>query len=366
MSTPSHLDVYEQARVTALVARPELILTPGDAADLPAQEAAGCSDLLIGHFAAEVRKLFLDGAEGDDLAALVLDRYGITVPAASAATTQVTFTRATSGAGTISAGTRVATAVGVDGTFVTFVTRSDLVFGGATLSGTVAVDAQSPGEDGNVDAATLLRVLDTLFDTFTVTNAAAAAGGHERMTDAEIRDLARGYVKTLRKGTLAALEYGAKRVPQIRYATAVEEALPGYVTLYVSDAAGASNAQMVTDGQGEIDSGAISGESTGWRAGGVIVTVIGAAVVYQAIEFLLTVRTGVDAAALVDRARAAVVLAVNRLTAGEKLTILLIQEAAKSVARDSITDVDVTTPAANIAPAENEMIRTSSLLVTGG
>lgn len=365
MSTPSHLDVYEQARVTALVARPELILTPGDAADLPAQEAAGCGDLLIGYFAGEVRKLFLDGAEGDDLAALVLDRYGITVPGATAATTQVTFSRATSGAGTIAAGTRVATAVGVDGTFVTFVTRSDLVFAGATLSGTVAVDCADPGEAGNVDSAMIVRVLDTLFDTFTVTNAAAAAGGHERMTDPEIRDLARGYVKTLRKGTLAALEYGAKRVPQIRYATAVEGAIPGYVTIYVSDAFGASNAQMVTDGQSEIDSGAISGESSGWRGGGIVATVVGASVVYQAIEFTLTVRTGVDARALVDRARAAVVIAVNRLVAGEKLTLLLIKEAAKSVARDSITDVDVATPAANIAPASNQLIRTTSLLVSG-
>lgn len=364
MSTPSHADCYEQARVTALVARPELILTPGDAADLPAQEVAGVADLLLGHFAGEIRKLFLDGAEGDDLVELILDRYGLVIPAATKATTQVTFARATTGAGTIASGTRVGTAIASDGTFVTFVTTSDLVFGGVQTSGTVAVQAQDAGEDGNVDSGTLVRVLDTLFDAFTVTNADLAAGGHERMTDVEARDYARGYVRTLRKGTLGALEFGARIIPQIRFATAVEAALPGYVTVYVSDAAGASNTQMVTDAQNEIDSGTTSGGS-GWRGAGIVVTTVGAVVTYQAIAFALTVRTGVDAAALVDQARAAVVLAVNRLVAGETLTRLLIQAAAKSVAPDSITDVAVTTPAANIAPSSSEMIRTSSLLVTG-
>jgi hypothetical protein len=363
VSEPSHNDLAEQGRAVVLLTRPELIVSPGDASELAVSESSGVGDAIVGYYAGEIRKLFLDGAEGEDLAKLVLDRYGIVVPDATAATTQVTLTRVTTGAGTVPAGTRVATPVAVDGTFQVFTTIADLVFSNAQLTGTVGVSASLSGSDGNVDAGTLTRVLDTVFATFTVTNAQAAAGGHERMTDPEVRDLARSYVKSLRKGTIFALETGARQVPQVRVATVIENG-PGLVTLYVSDAFGASNTQMVSDVQREIDSGAVSG-TDGWRGAGVIVTAAGGAVVLQSIAFTLTVRAGVDAAALVDAARAAVVTAVNRLRFGETLFVDLIKAAAKSIAPDSIVAVTVTTPAANIAPQSGQLLRTALAIVSG-
>jgi hypothetical protein len=350
MSAPSHDDLYEMARVTTLVKRPDLLLSPGDVADLPARGGAAMADLQIGYIAGRIRATFLDGAEGDDLTTLARDHWNVERDLAVASIGEVTFSHTPGPVGSIPAGTRVATLPGVDGTFVTVTTDVDAVFGALDASKTVAVTATAGGVAGNVEAANLTRILDgDLFDTFTVTNAARLVGGAEEQTDDELRAEVRGLNQTLRRGTAAALEVGAKQVQQVKVATVVEEAVAGVVSLYVADADGNSNAAMVT---------AVETELMNWRAAGVVVTVTGGSLVTQDIDLSLAVRVGVAVAPLVDRIRQAVASAIKKqVRHGDTLYRDLIRSAARAVDPDGIVNVTVNVPAADVVPAGNQVIR---------
>jgi uncharacterized phage protein gp47/JayE len=357
MSAPSHDDLYEQGRVTTLVTRPDLLLSPGDAADLPARAGAAMADLLIGHIAGRVRATFLDGAEGDDLTTLARDHWNVERNAAVASIGEVTFSHTPGPVGSIPAGTRVASLPGVDGQFVTVTTDVDAVFGGGDASQTVSVTATLGGTAGNVQAATLTRILDGgLFDTFTVTNAARLVGGAEAQTDDELRAEVRGLNQTLRRGTIAALEFGAKQVAAVKVATVVED-LAGFATLYVSDADGNSNAAMVSAVQAEI---------VNWRAASVTVSVVGGDLVTQDIDLSLAVRVGVAVAPLVDRIRQAVSSEIKKqLRQGDTLFRDLIRAAARAVDQDAIVNVVVNVPAVDVVPAGNQVIR-AGLVTVGG
>jgi uncharacterized phage protein gp47/JayE len=349
MTAPSHDDVYEQGRVTALVKRPDMLLSPGDTADLPSRAGAAMGDLLLGHWAGRIRATFLDGAEEDDLTTLARDHWGVERDAAAPSIGSVTFTHTPGPTGTIPAGTRVASLPDADGAFVTVTTDVDAVFAAPDASKTVTVTAIAGGTAGNVAAAQLTRILDTVFDAFTATNASPLVGGAEEQTDDELREEVRALNQTLRRGTVAALEFGAKQVPQVRVATVVEDGVAGIVSLYVADADGNSNAAMVT---------AVEAELENWRAAGVAVTVVGGALLNVSIDVSLTVRAGVDVVSLVDRVRQAIVSEVKKqLKHGDILRRSLIAAAARSVDADNITDVVVNTPAADLAPAANQVIR---------
>jgi uncharacterized phage protein gp47/JayE len=349
MTAPSHDDIYEMARVTALVQRPDLLLSPGDTADLAPRAGAAMGDLLVGHWAGRIRATFLDGAEGDDLATLARDHWGVEKQAAAPSIGSVTLTHVAGPTGTIPAGFRVASLVDADGNFITVTTDADVIFAAPDASKTVAATAIVGGTAGNVAAGTLTRPLDTAFDTFTVTNASPFVGGAEAQTDDELREEVRALNQTLRRGTVAALEFGAKQVPQVRVATVVEDGVAGIVSLYVADADGNSNAAMVAAVEAEIEN---------WRAAGVSVTVVGGALLNVAIDVSLTVRAGVDVVTLVDRVRQAIVAEVKKqLKHGDILRRSLIAAAARAVDQDNITDVVVNTPAADLAPAANQVIR---------
>jgi hypothetical protein len=355
VSAPSHDQAYDQGRVVALVGRPDLLLAPGDVADLPIRYAAAMADLIVGWAAVRIAALYLDGAEGDDLHLLGRDRTGLEAFEASEAVGEVTFAHTAGVSGTIPAGFRVASVVAEDGSFVTHTTDLDIVWGIGDTARTVAITAATAGAAGNVGIGALSRMLDTPFASgFTVTNASASAGGNEAETDPEYRERVRTFNQTLRRGTLAALEFGALQVPQVKRATVVEGG-PAVVTVYVTDGAGGSSAGMVA---------AVAAELENWRAAGVVVTVAGGSIFNQAITLSLTVRAGTDIAALVTRVQQAVTSAVNALKIGETLYRTLIASAARAVDPAAIADVVVTVPAADVAPAANQIIRTSAVSVS--
>ena len=76
--------------------------------------------------------------------------------------------------------------------------------------------------------------------------AAAAAGGANRETDDELVQRVRAKPLSYRRGTLAALEYGALTVAGVANAVATEDST-GLVTIYVADASGSSNGTMTTN-----------------------------------------------------------------------------------------------------------------------
>lgn len=357
MSEPSWQDLYDVGRAMLQSRRPKAQIEEGDVYDAILAGAASMAVAIVAYANALFKKAFLDGATGDDLTDLAHDR-GVDRDVGSESVGSVTFTRVTAaiGAGSIPAGTRIATTPDSTGAFAEFVTDVAAVFAGATLSVTVAATCTEVGKIGNVAASTVNRVLDTpLFDTtITVNNAALFAGGIEEEGDEDLRDRVRGFFLTQARGTIEAIVFGAKGVPGVDRVTVTVDSA-GVVTVYVADEDGNSNATLVALVETELEE---------WRAAGDVVYVTGGQIYLQAIGLSLTVKTGVDTNALVDRIRQAVISRLLRLNPGETLYLDAIRSAIRAVDQDSILQVTVTNPTANVTPSSNQLIRTDTGIIT--
>lgn len=352
MAAPTFNELVTTFTAEAQDRRADLTFDEGDIAEMYAYGGAAMADHVTAWAARRIAATYFGGATGDDLTTLADDHFNIQRNEAIEAYGTVTFSRvaATAGAGTIAAGSVVATAKDALGREVQFQTKADLSWGALeTGDKDVDVEALLAGADGNVEAGEVTRVVTSLWDTsFTVTNAAAIAGGSDAETDEELLSRVKGFSLTIRRGTLAALEYGAKQVSGVAYATAVEDA-GGIVTVYVTDSAGSSNGTMETNVLAELED---------WRAAGVLVYVEGGAVYDINITLEVTARPGVDTAALVTKIKAAVAATVNKLKIGETLYLTQIKQAAMNVDPDGIAEVEVTDPALDLEPAATQLIRT--------
>jgi len=358
---PSWQDYYDVGRATLQSRRPTLVVLEGDVSDAILAGGASMATAVDAYANRRFRATFLDGAEGDDLVERARDRGTEKFLGAEAIGT-ADFSRPTfaGGAGTIFAGTRVATDPdSATGEFQSYTLDEDAVFGGATLSvSDVPITCEKTGVRGNIASAKITRFLDPIFDsTIVVTNSARLAGGEEVELDEDLRDRARGFFLTLARGTKAALIYGAKQVANVtRVSLEVDDV--GVVTMYVADSDGNSNDAMVDAVTEEIENGADDGG--GWRAAGDIVYVTGGVLSNVDIDLELTVKVGVSIPALLDRVRQAVVSRLRRLNPGETLFRDMISAAARDVDREGITGVNVITPAANLVPAANTALRTTT------
>jgi uncharacterized phage protein gp47/JayE len=342
-SAPTFDDYFNAGRAEAIDRRPDLTFDEGDITEMEMAAAAAMADHLTGYAAGRVKATFLDGAFGDDLTTLADDRYNIQRELAAFASVSMTFTRA-SGVltGTIPAGTVVATQKDSLGNEVQFVLDADLGWGSGTLSQSASCTCTQAGVIGNVDATLINRVVTTgLFDTFTVSNAARAAGGAEEEDDDSLKDRCRAFYSTLRRGTLAALEFGAKTVAGCANAIATEPG-DGTVSLFISDASGGSSPGLISSVVTEIEN---------WRSGGVVVNVFGGSVfTIPVINVSLTVRAGV-AIQLAD-VRNAVSGRINKLHIGEDLSPTLIKNAVATVDPDGILEVVVNTPTGTVSAVD--------------
>lgn len=357
-TAPSWQDLYDLGRATLQARRPKLIVLEGDVTDAVLAGAATMASTLVAYASGRFLSAFLDGAAGDDLTDLARDR-GVERDLGDSAVGVVTLARVSFsvGAGTISAGFRVASEPDSTGAFSTFTTDVDVVFGPTDLTKSVNATCTKVGTQGNVDSGTVDRTLDTMFDpSITVINGARFAGGSAEESDSDLRDRVRGFFLTLARGTIDALAYGAKTVPGVKRVNVIPDYDTGIVTVYVSDADGNANTAMTDAVYTELQ--------THWAAAGDVLNVVGAVLVIEAIDVSLTVRTGIDINALLDRIRQAIIARVARLNPGETLYRDMISAAVRDVDRENILTVVVNTPAANVVPSTGQVIRTNTSSVT--
>lgn len=351
VTAPTYQDFFNAGRAQAQLDRPDLSYDEGDISEMETAGAAAMADHLAGYTAQRVRETFLDGAAGDALTTLADDRYNIQRNEATLATGVVTLTRVSGTlTGTLPAGTVFATEKDSAGHEIQFVLDDPLGWGSGTLTQDASVTAKVAGTDGNVAAATVVRVISTgLFDTFTVTNASRMAGGLQQEDDEALRQRCREFTQTLRRGTLAALEYGAKQVGGVYTASAVEPG-DGTVSLYVADSSGSSSPTMIQQVQVEIEK---------WRSGGIVVNVYGGALytIGGGITLSLTTRPGVVSSTIAGDIKKAIVARVNKLKIGESLSATLIKNAVATVDPDGILDVEISNPVGTVNPGANGLIR---------
>lgn len=241
MDLPSRLDLYLVGRdyvvQRAKGINPAQVDTVGSDANIIVASAAHVAYQVILQLGFGIATLLVDTAEGDDLDRLSWDRYQLTRKGAASALGTVRFFRTTvvGGAGTVPQETNLVTLSGVQ-----YITTTDATFGAADLEATAQVRAVQAGASTQVGANTIRKIgpLPTglpVFDaSVQVTNDAPTAGGADAEDDDTYRARIRDFWRTARRGTLSAIEFGAKTVPGVESATATEAILT--VTSVSSDA----------------------------------------------------------------------------------------------------------------------------------
>lgn len=365
MAAPSFDDLYDLGKAEALLRRPDLFLAPGDVSDFLLAAAAAMADKNTQYSSALFKKTFLDGAEGDDLTELCSDHFNVNRSEATAAQVTLDFARPTdtAGAGVLAAGFTVSTVEDASGERQEYTIDAAVNFGAADLGPiSVLATAVDAGRDANVAAGTIVNLVDSPFDgSITVTNLAAAAGGNEEESDEQLRERVRQYPDTLRRGTLAALEFGALQVPSVRVATASES--DGIATVFVTDDSGGSTAQMVNDVVDELEN---------WRCAGSVVSVVGGTLLSIDVTVELILVGGISVAEIQQDVIDAITGRMAKLAVGDGTStspgILRdeqIHQAVLGVDPDRIIGVEITLPASfPVVPAIGQIIRAGTVSVS--
>lgn len=350
-----------ESRPAAQRISPSQVYTDGSDINVIIASASAMAEEVTRQLALRVNALFLDGATGEDLDRLVGDRFSPTIVRKSATpslgTVQLTRVAGLLPLVTLPIGTQLTTASGVQ--FETTVVAT--VPAGSTGPVSVPIRARQAGLAGNVAALAINAFVNPPSDPdLQVSNAAPTAGGDEVETDARLRARARDFFRTARRGTLAAIEFGALTVPGVRQATAVEEVdslgIPtGRVSLYIADALGQANAALVL---------AVQAALLEYRAAGVYVDVSSSIPLFVPIQYLLRFAAGVDTTAAFARVQAATVSAVNALAPNATLPVSLLFSVARSAPGVIVLDDAVVTPVGDLVPSAGQIIRTRTDLVT--
>jgi len=347
--------------------RPDLDVNSGDITEAMLHAIAAMADAIIRDAALKFKNTFIDGATGADLTALADDHYSIQRQEATSSQVTISWSRDSSaGSGVITAGTQIATEFDANGSSIVFSTDNSLSFSAAELGPlTVTATSQNTGRETNVASATVTRIIDVpaFENNFTITNNSPSAGGNDQETDRELRERVRSYFKTLRRGTLDALEDGAKTIATVRTATASEDA-NDLVTLYVADSDGNSTAEMISD---------VSAILSAWKAAGTTVSVLGGA--KSTINMTVTIdssRTGFDVTAAASNIASAIAGRIDRLGVGETLYLDTIIAAAIAAYPDDIYDISITSITKggvsqsidDVSASSNEVMRSGTITVS--
>lgn len=340
---------------------PDEIFTEGSDINIVTASASAMAEEVQRQMVLKIAALYLDTAEEEDLDRFVADRFSPDVvrKQASPAVAIVSLSRA---GGTLlditfAADTKLRTVAGTE-----FRTRFAVSLAAGQVGPvTVEVQATEAGTVGNVAANTIVQFVEQPEDpAMVVTNLEPAAGGDDVETDARLRERARQFFRTARRGTLSAIEFGALTVAGVRQATAVEERdangdETGRVQLYVADAQGQGNTSLVN---------AVLGALLEYRAAGIVVDVVASTPVFVSIRYRLRFDTGVDSTEAFASIQLATLSAVNALRPQQTLEVSLLFQQARSVPGVIVLDDAIVAPVGDVVPAAGEVIRTQLALIS--
>lgn len=368
MDWPTRLDLYaigrDYIRQRATKIDPSQVDVLGSDVNLFVGSNSVVADAVLKQLIYSSARLFLDGATDDDLDRLAYDRYGLTRKGASAALGGVTMSRASYalGAGSVPIGTKLTTQGGAE-----YITLSTGVFGATSLTAQsiVNVRAVQAGKATQVLAGTITKFAtpSALFDsTIQVTNLLSTAGGEDSEDDSTFRSRIRNFWTTARRGTLAAIQFGALTVPGVVSAQAIEAltstGLPArVVNLYIADSSGVASTQLAQ---------LVSTALADYRAAGIAVIVNNSLPLLVTVQLQLTFAAGVDTVTLGNQICAALVEYINTLPVNSALYISDLYTVLKRYADDGliVTQGSIVSPTGDLVPSVNQTIRATLATVT--
>ena len=381
MDLPGFQELFRVGRDEILVRQRLLtaaaVEREGSDANIDVAAAAACADEVMSQLAQVAASVFLDSASGAALDRLVFDRYGLLRKPASAAMTSVQFRlpAPNPAAFQIPVGTLLQTADGVQ--FVT--TVAELFPFNSAGPVTVAVRSTLAGAEQQVGPNVITNLISSIPNApsslaLTVTNPFASAGADNEESDDSLRDRARRFFLTARRGTLAAIEAAALGVPGVRTAKALE-VLDGlgrparFVALVITDAYTDALADLSVTvptyaAQSQVLTTAVFNALDDVRAAGMYVQVMVAKMVLQPVQLRLSFLAGANVDFVAIQARAAIVNYTNSLAPGQTWVRDDAQTALRSVAGLFYTGEEIDSPAGDVVCKPLQAIRTSLALVS--
>lgn len=349
LPTPSFQSLYDLAKAE-IILRDATLNDFRDGSNLDA--LAGAMAVVgseLARYDLELHKArFLDTANGADLDALGVDRFGLERFDAAKAVGQVYWVEDAASGYAIPAGTTVRGVLD-DGTNFDAVTTAAAVSDSGLP---IPVQAVTTGRGGNVPAGTLATVVSFATDpNATVTQPERMAGGAPAETDPVYRARLRTYFRSLEKATLTAIQRAVLAVPGISFSSVVEYTTVGalVVKVYVADAEGSGTAALVALAQTAVDA---------TRALGALVVCEAAVREEVALTVTLLLRAGSDYATVLAAVSASIVAYMDSLPAGETVYPSKIAE----LCHRAHADVVSATMAAALSPTQPY----NSLRLTGG
>lgn len=378
---PTFQDLFRVARDEVLTRNSaltrEIVERPG--ADANALTAAGVAvgDEVVGQLIRVNTALFLDTAKKADLDRLVFDRYQILRKGASPArgTVQFSTSAAVLVGFSIPAGTQLRTTDNK-----TFVTTAQVTFPGGS-SGPITVPVQSSlgGLNQQARANTITSIQGTIPSApadLTVTNAAATAGADDAESDDSLRDRAKRFYTSSKRGTIKAIELGALSTPGVRTATAFEslesDGTPArIVEVVVSDAFTQQLVDSTTlpaayQTQAATLAAAVQTQLYDVRAAGIYVSVTLAVVRLLGVTLALRFRAGADIDAATTQAKTVIVNYVNSLRPGQTFVHADAEDRLRTVPGLVVLGGEVASPSGDVLVLPLEVLRTDLGLVVVG
>lgn len=341
--------------------KPEAVFTDGTDANILIAATAAMGDEAIRHLAARTAALYLDSARGEDLDRLIADRVSPTIvrKQATRALSILTFSRSDSLSDvTVSIGTKVSTASGTE-----FELLQSANFG-ASQSGPVTALAQATiaGRSGNVDENTVVQFVSSAPQSdIVVTNADPASGGQNVESDPELRSRAKDFYRTVRRGTLSAIEFGTLTIPGISRVSVVEETNSdgdptGTVFVYIADVEGRANTALAES---------VYEVLLDYRAAGVVPVVVPGTPQMINIAYQVQFDSTVDTRAASESLKTATVSSLETLRPGDTLQVSSLFSIARSIPGVIVPQDAVQDPAGDLVPSSNSaLLRTSLARVT--
>jgi hypothetical protein len=352
----------------------EVIERQGSDANVLMAAGAGAADEVIGQLVKTAADLYLDSAKGTALDRLVFDRYGLVRKSAAPALGSVEFTTTAANPSSfaIPSGTKLSTADGRQ-----FVTTASATFAaGGTGPVTVAVRSVLAGASQQARANTITSIADAINgspDDLRVNNALATAGADDEEKDEQLRERARQFWTSARRGTLGAIQSAALAVSGVRKATAFEaiDALgrpAGAVQLILADAfteqlVAVSPTPAAYQAQSQVLADEVFGALYDVRAAGIYVQVQVAQVTLQGVSLGLSFQGGVNVDQVALQARATVAAYVNTLAPGSPLRVANLVTVLRTIPGLIVTGNEVISPAGDVTPDTLEVLRSSLSLV---
>lgn len=369
MDALSRLDLYDIGRTylegRAINIGPGVVDIEGSDANLFVGSTSFMGAAVSAQLSDRMGALLLESAFGEDLDRYAWDRHQMTRLGASPALGSVRFFRASAaiGQGIIPIGTILSSLVSPQ-----YVTTTTATFGPDDVDLVFAdVRAVKAGKDFQVGRNQIRGIASQsppLFDpSVNLTNDDPTAGGEPRESDASFKLRIKAAKRASARGTLPAIEFGAKTVPGIASAQAVEVLSPTgmparVVQLYVADSSGIASAAL----------GAIVSQTLfDWRAGGIAVIVSTSAPTLVSISLRLAFLASTQGtSALTEQIRAAIVGFVNSLPVNAGLYLGDLFALIRRYAQVGLIPAQssIVSPGGDLIPVPGTTIRTTFDRVT--